>query len=115
MAVDLIDAETGEFGAAQARGEGQVEHRPIPDAWHGFGASSRACIFSRVTWLTSASSAFFIGIVFEETEERVDGGKTGIAGAPRVNARLLDVLEEGEEERRIELLDLDARRCGLRC
>jgi hypothetical protein len=75
-AVDLIEAQADEFRDAQARGEGQVEHRPIPDP----------------------AGLVQIGRdpVFEETEERVDGGMAGVAGACRVAAHLLDMLEEGE-------------------
>jgi hypothetical protein len=48
--------------------------------------------------------------VLQEVEERVDGGQAGVAGAGRVAALALEVLEEGQDQRRIQLLELEPAR-----
>ena len=45
--------------------------------------------------------------VFEEAEERVDRGEPSVAGSYRVTALLLQMLQEGQDQRCIEPLDLD--------
>src|SRR6516162_1152166 len=47
--------------------------------------------------------------VFEEAEERVDRGEPSVAGSHRVTALLLQMLQEGQDQRCIEPLDLYRR------
>ena len=51
--------------------------------------------------------------VFQEAEERVDRGEPGIACSCRVAALLLQMLQECQDERRVEPLDLDLGRLDL--
>lgn len=126
LAIDLVDAEADEFGHAQAGSEGQMQHRPIADA--GDPARVRRVEQSLHLVAVEMSDEGLIDLlhrdrpdpacliqtgrepILEEAEEGFDGGKTDVAGARRVAASFLDVFQEGENERRIKLLNLDAGR-----
>ena len=51
--------------------------------------------------------------ILQEAEERVDGGQPGVAGPGRVAAFALDVPQEGQDQWRVELLDLELARFDL--
>ena len=128
-AVDLIEPETDQLRHAHACCEGQMQHRPVADA--GYGACVRCIQQSLQLVAGKIADKGLIGLlhrdrmdparlvearrhpVFEEAEERVDRGEPGIARSHRVAALVLQMLQEGQDQRRVEPLDLDLRGLDL--
>ena len=126
LAVDLIEPETDQLRHAHACGEGQMQHGSVSDA--GQGARVRRVEQSLQLVTGEIADERLIGLlhrdrmdptrlveagrhpVFQEAEERVDRSEPGIAGSRRVAALLLQMLQECQDQRRIEPLDLDLRR-----
>src|SRR5262249_13800456 len=113
----------------QSRCEGQMQHRPVADA--GYGAGVR-CVEQSLQLVTGEiADERLVSLlhgdrmdptclvqagrhsIFEKSEERVDCGEPGIARSRRVPAFLLQMLQEGQDQRRVEPLDLKARGLDL--
>jgi len=125
LEIDLIEAQTHQFRHAQARGEGQMQHGPISYA------ESHAqvwCVEQSLQLLArEVADQGQVGLlhgdgmdptrlvdagrqpVFQIAEERVDRGESGVSCSRRVAAFFLQMLQERQDERRIELFKLDLR------
>src|SRR5262249_17226248 len=107
----------------------QMQHRPVADP--GYGADVR-CVEQSLQLVTrEITDKGLISLlhrdrvdptrlvearrnpVLEEAEERVDRPEPRIARPGRVPALLLQMLEEGQDQRCVKSLDLDLRRLGL--
>src|SRR5208337_2574499 len=113
LEIDLIEAQTHQFRHAQARAEShaqvwcveqslQLLAREVADQGqvgllHGDGMDP--------TRLVDAGRQ----PVFQIAEERVDRGESGVSCSRRVAAFFLQMLQERQDERRIELFKLDLR------
>ena len=116
-----------EFGDAEPRRKGQMQHCSIPDAASGVEVRRiQDCLhflvseivdqllvspFDRdgldATYLLQASRQ----AILEEAEERFRGTEACVASLRQIVTLGLDILEEVENQRRIELLDLKRGRC----
>ena len=48
--------------------------------------------------------------IFQEAEERLDGGQPGVARSCGIGALLLEMLQEREDHRHVQVLDLQLAR-----
>ena len=117
----LIDAQASELGDPKSCGRGQVQHgtiaNPVPPP-------RVRCIEQRLhLFCVEETNQLGIGLldgyakdstdllqsrrqsVFEEVEERPDGGQADVARADGVAAMGLQMLEEARDQRRIDLLE----------
>ena len=119
--LDLVQSEADQFRDPQPCGERQVQHRAIAQTqcgvwvWcveQGTDFIAIEVADEGLVGLLHRDGANLPGLfearwqsILQEAEERVDGGKSCIAGAGGATSFSLDVLEECKNKRRVELLD----------
>src|SRR5215470_16845785 len=106
-----------------------MQHRPVANAGHGTGIR---CVEQRLQLFTGEiADERLIGLlhrdrmdptrlvetgrhsILEEAKERVDRREPGIARTARVPSLLLQMRQEGQDQRRVEPFDLDLRWLNL--
>ena len=118
----IVEAKPDQLGDTQSAGEAQVKHGAVADAephgWIGRVEKGFALLGVEVVDHSPIGSlhgdrehAFDLlerlrHAIFDEVHERFDGSQTGIAGARSIAAIALQMFEEGQHERCIDVLDL---------
>lgn len=123
MRSQILALEADQLGDAEPGRKSDVEHGTIARPHSGGGIwsieqgldlSAREVVDQRLRRLLrgdrqNGSDLLLTGClsVFEEVREGFDGGKSGIAGGSSVSAVPLEVLEKGDHQRSIDLLEYE--------
>ena len=116
------ELQAHELGDAQPAGEAQVEHRPVANA---VPAGRLGRIQDRLHFLDrQVSDQPRLGFLrrdrqdapnlvegggltkFQEVHERLDGGQADVSGARAIGARGFQMIQERDDQRRIDLLQV---------
>jgi hypothetical protein len=125
---DLIKAQTDELGDPQPGGKGEVQHGAVAHAIASMRVRGvKHCLHLVARQVSHQPLVGLLGgdrqqaadlleagghPVLDEAREGLDGGESRVAGARRVAPRGLEVIEEGEHEGHIEVLERQGRGLG---
>src|ERR1019366_7729499 len=126
---EVFEPQTREFRYAQRGGETQVQHRTVPDTrpidWPGciekrldlfcgeMPHQMRVALLHRDDEDTPDLLQGRRNTILHEVHEGFDGCQTHIAGAGAVGAYRLQMVEETDDQRFIDLFQLQSRWCDL--
>ncbi len=126
----VVQSQSNEFGNAQSRREAQMEHGAIADAvpMGGFGRiedglnllhcempdETRVGLLCRDRLNAPDLLQSRRHAILHEVHERFDGGQSNISGIRPIAARRFQMAQEVDDERRIELLQMQLRRGHLK-